>query len=70
VTASAVSSAKRPVRLSTRIRILVTPAQAPQANAVAERWVGTLRRELLDRMLVRNQRQLYNAVTDYVDHYN
>ena len=31
------------------IRILLIPPQAPQANAIAERWVGSLRRELLDR---------------------
>src|SRR6266516_2640242 len=34
------------------IRILRTPVQAPRANAVAERWVGTVRREVLDRMLI------------------
>src|SRR6266545_2663182 len=33
------------------IRILRTPVQAPRANAVAERWIGTVQRELLDRML-------------------
>jgi len=52
------------------IRILLTPPRAPQANAVAERWVGTLRRELLDRMLIVNQRQLRRAVAEYVEHYN
>lgn len=52
------------------IRLLLTPAQAPKANAVAERWVGTLRRELLDRMLIVSRRQQYHAVTEYVDHYN
>jgi len=40
------------------IRILRAPVRAPQANAFAERWVGTVRRELLDRMLVIGQRQL------------
>ena len=39
------------------VRILLISPQAPQANAIAERWVGTLRRELLDRMLIVNQRQ-------------
>jgi transposase InsO family protein len=52
------------------IRILLTPPQAPRANAVAERWVGSLRRELLDRVLILNRRQLQHAVTGYVDHHN
>jgi putative transposase len=52
------------------IRILLTAPQAPRANAHAERWVGTLRRELLDRMLILNQRQLQAALTEHVDHYN
>jgi hypothetical protein len=52
------------------IRILLIPPQAPQANAIAERWVGTLRRELTDRMLIVNERQLHHAITEYVDHFN
>jgi transposase InsO family protein len=52
------------------IRILLTPPQAPRANAVAERWVGTLRRELLDRMLIINRRQLHHAIVEYIDHHN
>ena len=43
---------------SEAIRILRTPVQAPRANAIAERWIATVRRELLDRMLILNQRQL------------
>ena len=40
------------------IRVLRTPVRAPRANAYAERWVGTVRRELLDRMLIVGCRQL------------
>ena len=40
------------------------------ANAFAERWIATLRRELLDRTIIWNQRQLERIVIDYIDHYN
>jgi hypothetical protein len=50
--------------------ILKTPVRTPVANAFAERWIGTLRRELLDRTLVWNRRQLERIVVDYIDHYN
>ncbi len=52
------------------IQILRTPIRAPRANAVAERWLGTLRRELLDRILIVNRRQLAHILAVYVDHYN
>ena len=42
----------------------------PVANAFAERWIGTLRRELLDRTIIWNRRQLERLVVDYIDHYN
>jgi transposase len=48
------------------MRILRTP----QANAVAERWIGTVRRELLDRMLIINRRHLTAVLTEYVAHFN
>jgi hypothetical protein len=48
------------------IWILRTPMQAPRANAVAEPWIGTVRRELLDRMLTWGQRQLETALSVYV----
>jgi putative transposase len=52
------------------IRILRTPVRAPQANAIAERWVGTVRRELLDRIMIVNRRHLGAALAEYVAHFN
>jgi putative transposase len=52
------------------IQTLRTPVRAPRANAVAERWVGTVRRELLDRMLILGRRHLETVWADYVVHYN
>jgi putative transposase len=50
--------------------IIRTPPYTPVANAYAERWVGTVRRELLDRTLVWNRGQLQQLLRDYVEHYN
>lgn len=52
------------------MKVLQTPVRAPVANSFAERWIRSLRRELLDRTLVWNQRQLHRLITDYIDHYN
>jgi len=52
------------------IRILRTPVRAPRANAFAERWIGTVRRELLDRMLILGQRHLGTVLAGYLAHYN
>jgi putative transposase len=52
------------------IRILRTPVRAPQANAIAERWIGTVRRELLDRMLIVNHRHLEHVLAEYLAHFN
>jgi putative transposase len=52
------------------IRALRTPVRAPQANAIAERWIATVRRELLDRMLIMNRRHLTAVLAEYVAHYN
>ena len=53
-----------------RMKILKTPVRTPVANAFAERWIGTLRREFLDRTVIWNRRQLERLVVDYIDHYN
>jgi putative transposase len=52
------------------IRVLRTPVRAPRANAYAERWVGTVRREVLDRMLIVGCRHLRSVLAEYADHYN
>jgi transposase InsO family protein len=52
------------------IKVLRTPVRAPRANAYAERWVGTVRREVLDRMLIFGCWQLRSVLAEYADHYN
>jgi putative transposase len=52
------------------IQIIRTPPHAPPANAVCERMVGTLQRELLDRILIVNQVQLRRLLTKYLIHYH
>jgi len=52
------------------IRILRSPPQAPRANAICEQMIGTLRRELLDRMLIVNEHHLRQVLTEYLTHYN
>jgi len=52
------------------IRILASPPQAPRANANCGRVIGTLRRELLDRLLIVNEHHLRQVLTEYLRHYN
>ena len=52
------------------IRILTSPPQAPRANAICERMIGTLRRELFDRLLIVNEHHLRRVLTEYLRHYN
>ena len=52
------------------VRIIRTPVRAPRANAIAERFVGTIRRELLDRILIVNQRHAALVLREYELHYN
>jgi hypothetical protein len=52
------------------IEIIKPPPQAPRANAICERVVGTLRREVLDHVLIVNQLHLRRVLNEYVIHYN
>jgi putative transposase len=52
------------------VEIIRTPCRAPKANAFAERWVGTVRRDCLDWLLISSRRQLERILRVYVDHYN
>jgi transposase InsO family protein len=52
------------------IRVIKAPVRAPRARAHAERWVGSLRRECLDRILIVGSRHLDRVVTAYTLHYN
>jgi transposase len=51
-------------------RVIKTPVRSPRANAFAERFVGTARRECLDRLLIFNRPHLERVLTEYVAHYN
>src|SRR5690349_14497988 len=55
---------------SADIRIIRTPVRAPRANAIAERFIGTLRRECLDHMLITGPRHLTVVLQEYIEHYN
>jgi len=52
------------------IKVIRTPVQAPNANAHVERWVGSVRRECLDRLLIVGRRQFENVLRVYARHYN
>jgi putative transposase len=52
------------------IAVIKTPARCPQANAIAERWIRTLRAELTDRILILGPRHLHRVLSEYVHHYN
>jgi putative transposase len=52
------------------VEIIRTPFRAPNANAFAERWIGTIRRDCLDWLLITSRRQLEHVLRVYVDHYN
>ena len=52
------------------ILVVTTPVRAPRANAIAERFVGSLRRELLDRILIVSQHHAAEVLAEYQQHFN
>ena len=52
------------------IETILTPVHAPNANAIAERVIGTLRRECLDHVIAVNEQHLRRVLGEYVQHYN
>jgi transposase InsO family protein len=52
------------------VRVIKTPVQAPRANALAERFVGTVRRECLDHLLIFGHRHLEQVLAAHLVHYN
>ena len=52
------------------IGVIRSAVQAPRMNSITERWIGSCRRELLDRTLIWNQRHLMIVLREYEDFYN
>jgi putative transposase len=58
------------VAANSRIQELKTPYRVPQANGVCERFMGSLRRECLDHMLIYDGKYLQRLVQEYTAYYN
>jgi putative transposase len=52
------------------IRVVLTAPQAPRMNAITERWVGSVRREILDRILIMNEHHLRTVLAEYETYFN
>ncbi len=57
-------------RVAVGIEVLTTPYRAPKANAICERFLGSLRRECLDHVVILNERHLHGLVKEYKSYFN
>jgi putative transposase len=58
------------VAKTSRIELLKTPYHAPRANAICERFLGSVRRECLDHLLIFHEKQLQRVLNAYVHYFN
>ena len=58
------------VAATSGIKILKTPYHAPRANAICERFLGSIRRECLDHLLILSEKQLHRVLGAYVKYFN
>lgn len=58
------------VAVGSKIEILKTPYRAPKANAICERFLGSVRRECLDHLLILGESHLYRVIQEYVAFFN
>ncbi len=52
------------------IKAINTPPRAPRANAMCERFIGSLKRECTDNFLILHQHQLHRIIATYADYFN
>jgi putative transposase len=57
-------------RVTAGIEVLKTPYRAPKANAICERFLGSLQRKCLDHFLILSERHLYRLVKEYKEYFN
>ncbi len=58
------------VSRSEAVEVIKLPYRSPRANSIAERFVGTARRECLNHLLIFGRRHLEQVITEFGDHYN
>jgi putative transposase len=64
------SSEIKSVAKASGIGVVRTPYRAPLANAICERFLGSVRRECIDHLLILSDRQLYRVIRGYVGFFN